>query len=32
MTQTVPLSALPEMAPRILSGGVRGRTVVDVAA
>jgi acrylyl-CoA reductase (NADPH) len=30
MTQTVPLSALPQMAPQILQGGVRGRTVVDV--
>src|SRR5262249_54842578 len=32
MTQTVPLSALPEMAPQILNGAVRGRTVVDIAA
>jgi acrylyl-CoA reductase (NADPH) len=32
MTQTVPLSALPELAPRILEGGVRGRIVVDVGA
>jgi acrylyl-CoA reductase (NADPH) len=32
MTQTVPLSALPEMAPRILNGEVRGRIVIDVAA
>ena len=31
MTQTVPLADLPEMAPQILTGGVRGRTVVDVA-
>jgi len=31
MTQTVPLAVLPEMAPQILTGGVRGRTVVDVA-
>ncbi len=31
ITQTVPLSALPEMAPKILNGNVRGRTVVDVA-
>jgi acrylyl-CoA reductase (NADPH) len=30
MTQTVPLSALPQMAPQILQGAVRGRTVVDV--
>jgi hypothetical protein len=28
----VPLSALPELAPKILKGEVRGRTVVDVAA
>jgi acrylyl-CoA reductase (NADPH) len=31
MTQTVPLSALPELAPQILKGEVRGRTIVDVA-
>src|SRR6266851_7591999 len=31
MTQTVPLSALPELAPKILKGEIRGRTVVDVA-
>jgi acrylyl-CoA reductase (NADPH) len=31
LTQTVPLSTLPEMAPQILKGEVRGRTVVDVA-
>ncbi|MBV8133399.1 MAG: oxidoreductase [Alphaproteobacteria bacterium] len=31
MTQTVPLSALPDLAPQILKGEVRGRTVVDVA-
>jgi acrylyl-CoA reductase (NADPH) len=29
MTQTVPLSALPELASRILKGEIRGRTVVD---
>jgi acrylyl-CoA reductase (NADPH) len=29
VTQTVPLSALPELAPRILKGEIRGRTVVD---
>jgi acrylyl-CoA reductase (NADPH) len=29
MTQTVALSALPELASRILRGGIRGRTVVD---
>jgi acrylyl-CoA reductase (NADPH) len=32
MTQTVPLSALPELAPKILKGEVRGRTVVDIKA
>ena len=32
MTQTVPLSALPELAPQILKGEVRGRTIVDIAA
>jgi acrylyl-CoA reductase (NADPH) len=31
VTQTVPLSALVELAPKILKGEVRGRTVVDVA-
>jgi acrylyl-CoA reductase (NADPH) len=31
MTRTVPLSALPEIAPKILQGAVRGRTVVDIA-
>jgi len=31
MTRTVPLSALPEIAPKILQGEVRGRTVVDIA-
>jgi acrylyl-CoA reductase (NADPH) len=30
MTQTVPLSAVPELAPKILKGEVRGRTVIDV--
>jgi acrylyl-CoA reductase (NADPH) len=30
MTQTVPLSAVPELAPKILKGELRGRTVVDV--
>src|SRR5712691_3533210 len=30
MTQTVPLSALSELAPKILKGEIRGRTVVDV--
>jgi acrylyl-CoA reductase (NADPH) len=32
MTQTVPLSALAALAPKILQGEVRGRIVVDVAA
>jgi acrylyl-CoA reductase (NADPH) len=30
MTDTVPLAALPGLAPRILNGEVRGRIVVDV--
>ena len=30
MTETVPLSALPGLAPKILSGEIRGRIVVDV--
>ena len=32
MTQIVPLSALPDLAPKMLRGEVRGRTVVDVRA
>jgi len=32
MMQSVPLSALPELAPRILKGEVRGRVVVDPAS
>jgi acrylyl-CoA reductase (NADPH) len=32
MTQRVPLSGLPELAPQILKGEVRGRTIVDIAA
>jgi acrylyl-CoA reductase (NADPH) len=32
MTQIVSLSALPDLAPKILKGEVRGRIVVDVAA
>jgi acrylyl-CoA reductase (NADPH) len=32
MTETVSLSALPELAPRILAGTVRGRVVVDLTA
>jgi acrylyl-CoA reductase (NADPH) len=31
-TETVTLSALPELAPRILAGAVRGRVVVDLTA
>jgi len=31
MTQSLPLSDLPELAPHILKGGVRGRIVIDVA-
>jgi acrylyl-CoA reductase (NADPH) len=31
MTRTLPLSALPELAPQILNGKLRGRTVIDVA-
>jgi acrylyl-CoA reductase (NADPH) len=31
MTATVPLPDLPTLAPKILAGGIRGRTVVDVA-
>jgi len=30
MTETVPLSAVAELAPKILEGAVRGRTAVDV--
>jgi acrylyl-CoA reductase (NADPH) len=30
MTRTLPLCALPELAPQILKGEVRGRTVIDV--
>ena len=30
MTETVPLSALPGLAPKILAGATRGRIVVDV--
>ncbi|HZT86814.1 MAG TPA: MDR family oxidoreductase [Stellaceae bacterium] len=32
ISRTVPLSALPELAPRILAGEVQGRIVVDVKA
>ena len=31
MTQTVPLAAVPELAPKLLEGAVRGRIVVDIA-
>ena len=32
LTETVPLAALPELAAKILKGGVRGRVVVDLRA
>ena len=32
MTETVPLSALPELASMILKGEIRGRTVVDLTS
>jgi acrylyl-CoA reductase (NADPH) len=32
MTETVPLSALPGLAPKIVAGETRGRIVVDVTA
>ena len=32
MTETVPLSALPGLAPKILGGATRGRIVVDVTS
>jgi acrylyl-CoA reductase (NADPH) len=32
MTEIAPLAALPELAPKILGGGVRGRIVVDLKA
>ena len=32
MTETVPLAALPTLAPKLLKGEVRGRVVVDVKA
>jgi acrylyl-CoA reductase (NADPH) len=32
MTETVPLSALPELAPKILAGATHGRIVIDVTA
>ena len=31
MTETVPLSSLPDLAPKILKGEIRGRIVVEVA-
>jgi acrylyl-CoA reductase (NADPH) len=30
MTQILPLSALPDLAPKILAGEIRGRVVVDI--
>jgi len=32
MTETVPLSSLPDRAPRILKGEIRGRIVVEVSS
>jgi acrylyl-CoA reductase (NADPH) len=32
MTETAPLSALPELASRILRGEIRGRTIVDLTS
>jgi acrylyl-CoA reductase (NADPH) len=32
LTETVPLDAVPALAPRILKGDIRGRVVVDLAA
>ena len=32
LTETVPLAALPELAQKILKGGIRGRVVVDLRA
>jgi acrylyl-CoA reductase (NADPH) len=32
MTQIVPLAAVPQLAPKILNGAVRGRVVIDVKA
>ncbi len=32
LTETVPLSAVPQLAARILEGKVRGRTVIDLGA
>jgi acrylyl-CoA reductase (NADPH) len=32
MTESVPLAAVPELAPQILAGAVRGRIVVDLGA
>ena len=31
MTETVPLSAVPDLAPRILAGATRGRVVIDIS-
>jgi acrylyl-CoA reductase (NADPH) len=32
MTEIVPLAAVPQLAPKILNGAVRGRVVIDVKA
>ena len=32
MTETVPLSSLPDLAPKILKGEIRGRIVVEVSS
>ena len=32
MTRTIPLGAVPEVAPDFLAGKVQGRTVVDTRA
>jgi hypothetical protein len=32
MTEIAPLSAVPQLAPKILNGAVRGRVVIDVKA
>ena len=31
MTETIPLSSLPDLAPKILKGEIRGRIVVEIA-
>jgi acrylyl-CoA reductase (NADPH) len=32
MTESVPLEAVPELAPKILGGATRGRIVIDIRA